>query len=162
MIKRSYIKDSLYDTVINTLEHAAQEFDIEYTINDVFIYGSSITDIINPNDINIYIELESISSSNIEEFQYDMLNTDLSQIEQIECFLTHKLHKCVHGEYNKKHKQPYLDDKPVDINVCNYKYNLDGEKIDLKKYLQINKGLIVPQKDSPVPKRCKKQGKFKF
>ena len=44
----------------------------------------------------------------------------------------------------------------------NYKYNLDGEKIDLKKYLQINKGLIVPQKDSPVPKRCKKQGKFKF
>lgn len=136
MHRRNYITNELENIVLRQIEKAADEFGIiSYSIKNIYIYGSTLSDKKNPNDIDVYVELDYLSVEYPESF--DLEYEDEKELQE---FVAEKMHDYVHGCGTPFNNQPYLNNKKIDINIQTVSFednSYTGNKIKISDYLSL-------------------------
>lgn len=135
MLYRNFITPQLASLVAKALNDASEALEIHFNVEATLIYGSVLSEKAEPGNINIFVQLSSVESAINDDFAYDEYNDSLSEEEQMEYFLTKKIHAFVHGEFHLIGEQPEINGKKIDINVCNYEFDYDSESMELDNYI---------------------------
>lgn len=134
--ERTYIDKDLKEKIEKQIENLKNEMGVEFDVDNIFIYGSSLSQKENPNDIDIFLKVSNINSDYADDFVYDSSNGN-SEFDSFKEFLLDKSHDFLHGSYGNK--QIVHRNKKVDINIQEKSFddlNYDGEYIEIDKYIE--------------------------
>jgi hypothetical protein len=108
--------------VERTLQDCSETLGISFKIEEAFIYGSQLTNKKDPNDIDIFVKVNSIKIKNQLQFlsSYGPTPDKITEYDLMEIAYIW-LHE----------NQPTFKNTPIDINFRDYDFDLDGEVISL-------------------------------
>lgn len=135
---REYITKELKELIVEQINKLKENLGIEFDIDNIYVYGSSLTEKENPNDIDIFLKISNINSEYADDFVYEN-SRDMSEIDCFKQFLLEKSHDFLHGGYCEN-KQLVYKNKKVDINIQEKSFsdlNYDGEHIEIDKYIEM-------------------------
>lgn len=128
---RNYIDNNIKDIVLESVEKAAIDYGITYDIVSIKIYGSTLSNKENPNDIDIYVHLENLDSEFID-FEIDETDDYNSPEKQKEIYLAELMHEALHHQLLPEK----MNGKPLDIAIKNYEYDYKlQEAMDIDQYV---------------------------
>ncbi len=148
-MKRDYIDNNIKDIILESIEKAAIEYGITYDIVSIKIYGSTLSNKENPNDIDIYVHLQNLDSEFVD-FEADETDEYNSPEEQKEIYLAELMHEALHHQLLPEK----MNGKPLDIAIKTYEYDYElQEAIDIDKYIN---NILNPSEHKPKYKKYKK------
>ena len=112
---RSKIRSDIREKIESSLEKAKEELDINFSVEDIVIYGSVINKE-SPNDIDIFLELKIDLDSSNEEYQDFSFDEYDSNFYDGEIKAKNEIHKFLHGDMIG-FSQPEYQGKKLDLNV---------------------------------------------
>jgi predicted nucleotidyltransferase len=116
MKERKNITKEIYKIIKKQIEKSNEELGVDFNVDDIIIYGSTLTNKDNPSDIDIFIKISNIDSEFTHDFQCETTD-DKSEEDQFQIHLSETLHDFFHGEFSSINMQPKFNGKKVDINV---------------------------------------------
>lgn len=138
---RKFINNKLNSIIFNQLEKTKENLGVNFDIENVYIYGSCLSEKDDPNDIDVFIKIENLNSEYADDFHFDP-ESDISEKEQFELYLLDNISDFLHNGYPSLNKQEVLNEKKIDINVQLKSFkelNYTGNYCDLIKFLKNNK-----------------------
>lgn len=136
MKNRKYITKEIYRTIEQQIKSANDDLGINFNLDDIIIYGSTLTDKNIPGDIDLFFKISNIESEFPHDFQFDELE-DGSEDEQFKFHLSEVLHNFFHGEFIHMNSQPNFNGKKIDINVSLFNFDehgYSGESMNLDNF----------------------------
>lgn len=103
--------------VEKTLQEGADMFGLKFKIEEIYIYGSQLTEKKDPNDIDIFVKVNSIKISDKNKFlsSYGKTHNQITADDLMEIIYIW-LHE----------NQPFFKNTPIDINFRDYDFDMDG------------------------------------
>lgn len=123
MKNRKYITKAIHKTIEQQIKNANEELGIDFNVDDIIIYGSTLTDKDVPGDIDLFFKISNVKSEFTHDFEFNETNGICEEV-QFENHLTEVLHEFFHGDFIHTNYQPNLNGYKVDINVSLENFNL--------------------------------------
>lgn len=116
--KEDYFK--ILNLVNESLEKTCKIFGITFFVEEIFLYGSQLTDKADPNDIDVFVKVSGIKVVDEKQFlkEYGPTPDEIRGNDLMEI-----VYQYLHDQ------QPFFLNTPIDINFRDYDFDLDGKNI---------------------------------
>ena len=123
------VKENDYSQILSIVEDklslARTTYGVNFTVLNVYLYGSQLTEKERPGDIDAYVQVQGLEITDKDYF----LMAYCPSVDAIkEEDLVDIIHEYLHLD------QPRFQGLPIDINFSRNHFDLDGQKVKLSDF----------------------------